>query len=68
MASDDRPQIKLPTGTLQKWDQCVNEHAVPDTDPNRVTFIGAGRPATRDEILARVAEQNARYAREHPDE
>jgi hypothetical protein len=60
--------IKLPSGTLQKWDRRVNEHAVPDNEPNRVKFIGADRPATREEILAFIAENNARYAREHLDE
>ena len=66
--ADDRTVIKFPPGTLQRWDRQVNDYAVPDSDPNRVTFIGVGRPATREEILAFVAENNARYAREHPDE
>lgn len=63
-----QPVIKFPSGTLQAWDRWVNEHAEPDSDPNRLTFIGADRPATREEILTFVAENNARYAREHPDE
>jgi hypothetical protein len=33
-----------------------------------LTFIGSGRPATREEILAFVAANNARYAREHGDD
>jgi hypothetical protein len=53
---------------LRQWDRWVNEHPVPDDEPNRVTFVGAGRPATREEILAFVAENNARYAREHSGE
>jgi len=66
--ADSRPVVKLPSGTLQEWDRWVNERAPADTDPNRVTFIGAGRPATRDEILAFVSENNARIARERDDE
>jgi hypothetical protein len=60
--------ITFPPGTLRRWDRDVNEHPVHDDEPNRLTFIGAGRPATRAEILAFVAENNARYAREHPGE
>jgi hypothetical protein len=63
--ANDRPVIKLPAGTLQEWDRWVNEHAVPDTDPNRTILAGSGgRPATREELLAFVAENNARIARE----
>ena len=44
-----RPTTKLPSGTLRKWDQVVNEHPLPNTDPNRAVLAGAGgRPATRD--------------------
>jgi hypothetical protein len=46
----------------------VNEHPAPNDEPNRLTFLGAGRPATREEILAFVAQNNARYAREHSGE
>jgi hypothetical protein len=62
----DRGLVSFPAGTLQRWDRWVNEHPVRDDEPNRVTFAGAGRPATRDEIFAFVAENNARYTREHP--
>lgn len=60
--------IAFAPGILQRWDLEVNEHSVVDDDPNRVTFAGAGRPATREEMLAFVAENNARYAREHAGE
>jgi len=60
-------RVVLPAGTLERWDREVNEHPLPDPEPNRLTFRGAGRPATREEILAFVAENNSRYAREHPD-
>jgi hypothetical protein len=66
--AEARTVISLPPGTLQEWDRQVNERPVSDGDPNRLTFVGADRPATREEILAFVAENNARYAREHPDE
>jgi hypothetical protein len=63
--ANDRPVIKLPAGTLQEWDRQVNEHPIPDTDPNRTILAGTGgRPATREELLAFVAENNARIARE----
>jgi hypothetical protein len=63
--TDERPVITLPSGTLQEWDCWVNEHAILDTDPNRTILAGTGgRPATREELLAFVAESNARIARE----
>ena len=65
---DDREHVSFPPGTLQLWDRSVNEHPAPNDEPNRVTFLGAGRPATREEILAFVAQNNTRYAREHSDE
>ena len=64
----DRGHVSFPPGTLQQWDRWVNEHSAPDDEPNRLTFVGAGRPATREEILAFVADNNARFAREHPGE
>jgi hypothetical protein len=64
----DRRHVGFPPGTLQRWDRWVNEHPAADDEPNRLTFVGVGRPATREEIFAFVAENNARYAREHPDE
>lgn len=65
---DDRERVSFPPGTLRRWDRDVNEHAASDGEPNRLTFVGAGHPATRAEILAFVAENNARYAREHSGE
>jgi hypothetical protein len=65
---DDRERVTFPPGTLLRWDRDINAHPASDDEPNRVTFIGVGRPATRAEILAFVAENNARYAREHSGE
>lgn len=60
-----RPVTKLPSGTLQEWDRGVNEHPLPNPDPNRAVFAGAGgRPATREELIEFVRENNARVARE----
>lgn len=64
----ERRRVSFPPGTLRRWDRRVNEHPARDDEPNRVMFVGAGRPATREEILAFVAENNARYARDHPGE
>jgi integrase len=59
------PASHLPTGTLRAWDRAVNEHPLPNTDPNRTAFAGAGgRPATRDELIEFVRENDARIARE----
>jgi hypothetical protein len=68
MASNDREVINLPAGTLERWDRQVNEQAIPNTDRNRVTFIGAGRPATREEILEYFAQPDPEDARQHPHE
>jgi hypothetical protein len=39
-----------------------------DRDGNRTVLVGSGcRPATREELVRFVAEQNARHAREHGD-
>jgi hypothetical protein len=68
MVVHDRGHVSFPPGTLRRWDRWVNEHPAPNDEPNRVMFLGAGRPATREEILAFVAQNNARYAREHSGE
>jgi integrase len=65
MPARNRPVTKLPSGTLQEWDRVVNEHPLPNPDPNRAVLAGAGgRPATRDELIGFVRENNARVARE----
>jgi hypothetical protein len=66
----EHAHLSFPRGTLRRWDREVNDEPVPDDQPNRVTFVavGVGRPASRDEIFAFVAENNARYAREHSEE
>jgi hypothetical protein len=66
--ADQRRIVKLPSGTLEEWDRWVNEHGLPNTDPNPTIIAGTGgRPATDEELLAFVAEHKARIAREHPD-
>lgn len=62
---DQRARVSFPPGTLRRWDRHVNEQPAREEESNRVTFVGAGRPATREEILAFVADNNARHAREH---
>ncbi len=49
---------------LAEWDRAVNEDPVPNVDPNRSQLAGADRPATREELIAFVRENNARIARE----
>lgn len=53
--------------SLDEWGRWINTHAQPSNpDGNRTVLAGSGgRPATREELVAFVAEQNARYAREH---
>jgi integrase len=64
-AGATRPVVALPSSTLRQWDQAVNDHPVPNTDPNRTVLAGAdGRPATRQELTDFVRENNARIARE----
>ncbi len=59
------PVTRLPSGTLRAWDRAVNEQPLPNTDPNRTVLAGAGgRPATRDELVGFVRENDARIARE----
>lgn len=65
MPARKQPVRELPSGTLQEWDRVVNEHPVPNTDPNRTVLAGAGgRPATHDELIEFARENNARVARE----
>jgi hypothetical protein len=53
-----------------EWGEGINANAEPtNADGNMTVLAGSGgRPATREELVAFAAEQNARYAREHPDE
>jgi hypothetical protein len=65
MAAKKPTTTKLPSGTLQDWDRVVNGHPVPNNDPNRTVLAGTGgRPATRDELIEFVRENNTRIARE----
>jgi hypothetical protein len=56
--------------SLEEWGEWINANAQPsNADGNRTVLAGSGgRPASREELVAFVAEQNARHAREHPDE
>jgi integrase len=68
MPASKRPVTKLPSGTLREWDRVVNEHPLPNPDPNRAVIAGTGgRPATRDELIEFVRENNARIARGRAD-
>jgi hypothetical protein len=62
----DQEPISLAEG-VGDW---INANAQPtNPDANRTVLAGSrGRPATRDELVAFVAEQNARYTREHGEE
>jgi hypothetical protein len=65
---DDRRVIKSRFRMLEEWSGWINEHAVPDTDPNPTILAGTGgRPASREELIAFAREHRARIAREHPD-
>jgi hypothetical protein len=59
--------IKSPFGSLEEWSEWVAANARPsERDGNRTVLVGnGGRPATREELVRFVAEQNARHAREH---
>jgi hypothetical protein len=65
----DRPVIRSPFRSLEDWGKWINANAEPvNGDGNRTVLAGSGgRPATREELLRFVAEQNARFAREHAD-
>ena len=56
--------------SLEEWGEWINANAQPsNADGNRTVLAGSGgRPASREELVAFVAEQNARHAREHPHE
>jgi integrase len=60
-----RSPVGLQPGTLQEWDRAVNEHPVPNHEPNRTMLAESdGRPGSRDELVRFVRENNARIARE----
>jgi integrase len=62
---DEGAVTTLPSGTLEAWDRAVNEDPLPNAEPNRTVLVGAdGRPATREELIEFVRENNARVARE----
>lgn len=63
-----RRRVVVPPDTLSVWDRAINENPLPNDDPNRNVLAGSGgRPATRDEVLAFVRENNERVARERAD-
>jgi integrase len=60
-----RPQVlSISPEQLAVWDRAVNDDPVPNLDPNHNVIAGSGRPATRDELIALVSENNARIADE----
>lgn len=65
--AEERPVIKSRFGSLGEWGAWVAAHAGRERgDGNRTVLVGAGgRPATREELVRFVAEQNARHAREN---
>ena len=70
LSYDDGPVIKSPFRSLREWGEWINANAQPtNPDGRRTVLVGSGgRSATRYELIAFVAEQNARYAREHGEE
>jgi hypothetical protein len=65
--AEERQVIKSRFGSLEECGAWVTAHAGPQRgDGNRTVLVGAsGRPATREELIRFVAEQNARHAREN---
>lgn len=63
----ERRVIKSRFGSLEEWSEWVAANARPsEGDGNRTVLVGSGgRPATREELVRFVAEQNARHAGEH---
>jgi len=59
-----RPVVRVTPDAVREWDRVVNETAVPNTDPNRTSLAGSGRPATREELIEFVRANNERVARE----
>jgi hypothetical protein len=68
--ADERRVIRSRFRSMEEWGEWINANANPaHADGNRTVLVGSGgRPATRAELIAFVAEQNARYAREHNEE
>ena len=63
--ADDRTILEPRFSTWEEWDEWTNAHAVPDTEPNQTVLMGTGgRPATREELEAYLAEHKARMERE----
>jgi hypothetical protein len=60
-----RPIIRSPFQSIEEWSEWINETAKYTSDGNKTVLAGSGgRPATRDELIAFVVEQDARRARE----
>jgi hypothetical protein len=59
--------VDSPFRSLKEWGEWIEANAEPtNPDGNRTVLVGSGgRPATREELIAFVAEQNARHAREY---
>jgi hypothetical protein len=60
--------IKSRFRSVAEWGEWINANAHPtNSDGNKTVLAGrGGQPATREELITFVAEQNAAYAREHP--
>jgi hypothetical protein len=62
---EPRAVIESQFQSLEEWGEWINAHAQEASDGNTTVLAGSGgRPATRDELIAFVEEQNARHARE----
>lgn len=58
-------RVKLPSEILSVWDRRVNDDPLRNNDPNHTVLAGTdGRPASREELLEFVRENNERIARE----
>ena len=63
------PIIKSQFQSLKERGDWINAHAQEANDGNKTVLAGSGgRPATRDELIAFVEEQNARHARDSGEE
>ena len=58
-------RIRSSFKSLEEWDEWVNTHCRPARDDDTPVLMGqTGRPrrATKEELMAFIEEQNARYA------
>lgn len=70
MKEEDRPVLRSRFATWEEWGAWVNGNCPPARADDLPVFagqVGPRRRATRDELIAYVKANNARYAREHPE-